>query len=169
MMATTTMANPQVVSNPAENLKLQLSRVIRASRQRVFDAWTRPENMRQWFGPNRTIASLEIDPRKNGDYLIELEGGPCDSTQAKADIAPNVVISGRYVTVDPYDLLSFTWASNLDPSEETLVTITFKDIAEGTEVVLTHERFATELSRQRHEVGWTGAIDKLKTFAESNS
>jgi uncharacterized protein YndB with AHSA1/START domain len=168
-MATTTMVNPPVDSNPSENLKFQLSRIIRASRQRTFDAWTRPENMRQWFGPNRTIANLEINPRKDGAYLIELEGGPCDSTIAKADIAPNVVISGRYVKVDPYDLLSFTWASNLDPSEETLVTITFKDVAEGTEVVLTHERFATELSRSRHEMGWTGALDKLKTFAESDS
>ena len=168
-MATTTMVNPPVDSNPSENLKVQISRVIRASRQRTFDAWTRPENMRQWFGPNRTIANLEINPRKDGAYLIELEGGPCDNTNAKADIAPNVVISGRYIKVDPYDLLSFTWASNLDPTEETLVTITFKDVAEGTEVVLTHERFATELSRQRHEMGWTGALDKLKTFAESDS
>jgi|SRR5579871_1697903 len=165
----TTMANPQVVSSSAENLKLQLTRVIRASRQRTFDAWTRPENMRQWFGPNRTIANLEINPRKDGAYLIELEGGPCDSTIAKADITPNVVISGRYIKVDPYDLLSFTWSSNLDPTEETLVTITFKDVTEGTEVTLTHERFATELSRQRHETGWTGALDKLKTFAESDS
>ncbi len=168
-MATTTMVNPPVDSKPSENLKVQLSRVIRASRQRTFDAWTRPENMRQWFGPNRTIANLEINPRKDGAYLIELEGGPCDSTKAKADIAPNVVISGRYIKVDPYDLLSFTWASNLDPTEETLVTVAFKDATEGTEVTITHERFASELSRQRHETGWTGAIDKLKTFAESNS
>ena len=168
-MATTTMVNPPVDSIPSENQKMQIIRVIRASRQRTFDAWTRPENMRQWFGPNRTIANLEINPRKDGVYLIELEGGPCDNTNAKADIAPNVVISGRYIKVDPYDLLSFTWASNLDPTEETLVTITFKDVAEGTEVVLTHERFATELSRQRHEMGWTGALDKLKTFAESDS
>ena len=65
-MATTTMLNPQVVSNPAENLTLQLSRIIRASRQRTFDAWTRPENIRQWFGGNRTIGEVEIDPRKGG-------------------------------------------------------------------------------------------------------
>lgn len=90
--------------------------------------------MRQWFGPNRTIANLEINPRKDGAYLVELKGGPCDSTVAEADTIPSVVISGRYIKVDPYDLLSFTWASNLDPSEETLVTITFKDVAEGTEV-----------------------------------
>ena len=168
-MATTTMVNPPVDSNPSENLKLQLTRVIRASRQRTFDAWTRPENMRQWFGPNRTIANLEINPRKDGAYLVELKGGPCDSTVAEANTTPNVVISGRYIKVDPYDLLSFTWASNLDPTEETLVTVTFKDVTEGTEVTLTHERFATELSRQRHEMGWVGGIASLKTFVESDS
>ena len=166
-MATTTMINPQVDSNPAEDLKIQITRVIRASRQRVFDAWTRPENIRQWFGPNRTIGDLEINPREDGAYRIELKGGPCDSTHA--DVTSNVVISGRYIKVDPYDLLSFTWASNLDPTEETLVTVTFKDVTEGTELTLTHERFATELSRQRHEMGWTGGIASLKAFAESDS
>jgi uncharacterized protein YndB with AHSA1/START domain len=168
-MATTTMVNPPVDSNPAEDLKVQISRVIRATRQRTFDAWTRPENMRQWFGPNRTIANLEINPHKDGAYLIELKGGPCDSTLAKADITPNVVISGRYIKVDPYDLLSFTWANNLDPTEETLVTVTFKDVSEGTEVTVTHERFATELSRQRHEMGWIGGLDNLKLVLESAS
>jgi uncharacterized protein YndB with AHSA1/START domain len=163
------MLNPQVVSNPAENLTLQLSRIIRASRQRTFDAWTRPENIRQWFGGNRTIGEVEIDPRKGGAYLLTLNGGPCDGTLTEVEKTPDVVVSGRYIKVDPYDLLSFTWASNLDPSEETLVTITFKDVAEGTEVTLTHERFATELSRSRHEKGWTGCLANLKTFAESDS
>ena len=168
-MATTTMVNPPVDSKPAENLKLQISRVIRATRQRTIDAWTRPENMRQWFGPNRTIANLEINAHKDGAYLIELEGGPCSSTAAEAKTIPNVVVSGRYITVDPYDLLSFTWANNLDPTEETLVTVTFKDVAEGTEVTVTHERFATELSRQAHEKGWIGGMDNLKLVLESAS
>jgi uncharacterized protein YndB with AHSA1/START domain len=162
-MATTAMTNPQVDSNPAENLKVQISRVIRASRQRTFDAWTRPENIRQWFGGNRTVAEVETDPRNGGAYRIKANPAP------EADMNREAVISGRYVKVDPYDLLSFTWVGDWDPTEETLVTVTFKDVAEGTEVTVTHERFATELSRSKHEMGWTSSIAKLKTFAESDS
>ena len=163
-MATTTMVNPPVDSNPAENLKLQISRVIRATRQRTFDAWTRPENMRQWFGPNRTIANLEINAHKDGAYLIELEGGPCSSTAAEAKTTPNVVVSGRYIEVDPYDLLSFTWASNLDPTEETLVTVTFKDADGGTEVTITHENFSSAEVMSQHNRGWEGCLTSLEAF-----
>jgi uncharacterized protein YndB with AHSA1/START domain len=162
-MATTTMANPQVVSNPPENLKVQLSRIIRASRQRTFDAWTRPENLRQWFGATRTVAEAETDPRNGGAYRI------VTNPSSEADMNREAVISGRYVKVDPYDLLSFTWVGDWDPTEETLVTITFKDAVEGTEVTITHERFATELSRSRHEMGWTHSIVRLTAFAESDS
>jgi uncharacterized protein YndB with AHSA1/START domain len=162
-MATTTMVNPPVDSNPTENLKVQINRVIRASRQRTFDAWTRPENIRQWFGGCRTVAEVETDPRNGGAYRIKANPAP------EADMNREAVISGRYVKVDPYDLLSFTWAGDWDPTEETLVTVTFKDVAEGTEVTITHERFATELSRSRHEQGWTRSIANLKTFAESDS
>jgi uncharacterized protein YndB with AHSA1/START domain len=30
---------------------LELTRVIHAPRARVFEAWTRPELLQQWFGP----------------------------------------------------------------------------------------------------------------------
>jgi uncharacterized protein YndB with AHSA1/START domain len=163
-MATTTMANPPVNSNPAENLKLQISRVIRASRQRTFDAWTRPDYIRQWFGGPRTVTEVETDPREGGAYRIKATGGT-----AEGDINPEASITGRYVKVEPYDLLSFTWVGDWNPTEETLVTITFKNVTEGTEVTVTHERFATELSRSKHEMGWTNSTNKLKSFIESTS
>jgi Activator of Hsp90 ATPase homolog 1-like protein len=49
------------------------------------------------------------------------------------------------------------------------VDFTFKDVSEGTEVTVTHERFVTELSRSKHEMGWTSSTAKLKDFAESAS
>ncbi|HEY6413854.1 MAG TPA: SRPBCC domain-containing protein [Edaphobacter sp.] len=163
-MATTTMANPPVDSNPAENLKLQISRVIRASRQRTFDAWTRPDYIRQWFGGSRTLAEVETDPREGGAYLIK-----ANASTTEPDMNRDASISGRYVKVQPYDLLSFTWVGDWNPTEETLVTITFKDVTEGTEVTVIHERFATELSRSKHEQGWTNSTNKLKSFLESTS
>jgi uncharacterized protein YndB with AHSA1/START domain len=162
-MATTTV-NPPVDSNPAEDLKVQISRVIRATRQRTFDAWTRPDYIRQWFGGPRTVTAVETDPRKDGAYLIKATGG-----SAQGDINPEATITGHYVKVEPYDLLSFTWVGDWNPTEQTLVTVTFKDVTEGTEVTVIHERFATELSRGMHEMGWTGSTNKLKLFLESAS
>ena len=34
-----------------ENIKLKLERLIKAPRERVFKAWTDPEQIKQWFVP----------------------------------------------------------------------------------------------------------------------
>lgn len=142
------------------NLKLEITRVIKADRKRVFDAWTQPEALQQWFSPGKMrVAKASADVRVGGAYSCEMQGRPDGSDEnhrAKA--------SGVYKRIIPNELLSFTWHGDWEPSEETLVTIQFRDVAEGTEVTLTHERFATENSRNGHQQGWTSILDKLAHF-----
>jgi hypothetical protein len=45
-----------------------------------------------------------------------------------------------------------------------LVRIRFLSHPEGTELLLTHERFATEALREMHHQGWNGCLDKLENF-----
>ena len=61
--------------------------------------------------------------------------------------------------------LVFTWKWEHEPLEsETLVTVEFLKSGPGTRLILTHERFAAETSRQEHEKGWTGCLDRLQNF-----
>ncbi|MHB1794858.1 MAG: SRPBCC family protein [Acidobacteriaceae bacterium] len=137
----------------SENLKLQVSRVIHAKRSRVYDAWTKPELIQQWFGPeNMTVASASTELRVGGAYRIEMQ-----SSRAA---------TGVYKKIVPNELLCFTWRGDWNPSEETLVTVAFKDVEGGTEVTLAHERFATAESMGKHEHGWNGSLAKLATLCE---
>ena len=141
-----------------ENLQLQVRKVIRASRQRVFDAWTRPETIRQWFGPGQIeISSADVDARIGGTYRMEMQG-TCDEI---GNPSPRNSVSGKYLEVEPYDRLVFTWKGSWDPTEETLVTVDLKDVEGGTEILLTHERFTSTVSRDKHNHGWTGSLEKL--------
>jgi uncharacterized protein YndB with AHSA1/START domain len=143
--------------------KVQLSRLIRASRQRAFDAWTRPEYIRQWFGPaDKTVSEVEVDARENGAYRIAMKGAEVVGANADA------LVTGRYVKVVPHELLSFTWNGSWAAGEETLVTVTFKDVAGGTEVTVTHELFKSEMSRNGHEMGWTGGLEKMAKLFDGN-
>ena len=152
-----------------QGLKIEMTRVIKASKQRVFDAWTRPEFVRQWFGSEvKTCTNAETDPRVGGTYLFEMSGGSCAPVEGAADVSRTSRATGRYVKVEPFDLLVFTWCGDWDPSEETLVTVALRDVEGGTELKLTHERFATEASRAAHQHGWTGSMDKLVRFVETN-
>jgi len=151
-----------------QGLKLEMTRVIKASKQRVFDAWTRPEFVRQWFGPEGKACSLaETDPRIGGAYTLELRGEPCGAVEGGIDMSRTSRATGRYIKIDPFDLLQFTWKGDWEPDGlETLVTVALRDVEGGTEIKLTHERFATESSRDAHQHGWAGSMDKLVRFLE---
>lgn len=157
--------------NKEQGLKLEMTRVIKASKQHVFDAWTRPEMIRQWFGPEgKMIGEVSADAKVGGAYGISMTGN-CNAEEGKAgeiDMRRDSAVSGTYIKVDPYDLLQFTWKGTWDPTEETLVTIELRDVDGGTELKLTQERFMTETSRAQHEHGWTGSLEKLGRFAAAN-
>ncbi len=42
--------------------------------------------------------------------------------------------------------------------------LTFRDLGESTEVVLTHGPFKTEARRKLHADGWKDSFDKLEQF-----
>ena len=109
--------------------RIEVVRVIKASKQRVFDAWTRPEIVRQWFiAGTVTLANASMEVRKDGAWQME-SNGRCqpDGTAGESSNA----VSGRYLRVEPHDLLSFTWNNGHFPEEESVVTIRLKDVEEA--------------------------------------
>lgn len=142
----------------ASELKLQIHRTYKATPEAIFEAWTNPEFIQQWFGcSHNTFHSCSTDPRPGGAYRIAVEG-PSPSNPGVNRIFE---VSGTYTIFEPGKLLAFTW--NI-PGEETLVTVMLTPIDGGTELLLTHERFQTEQSREAHNEGWMlclNAMDKL--------
>ena len=140
-----------------QNLTLTVSRRYRATRRRVFDAWTTPEIMKQWFSPEGvTNPAIDVDLRVGGAYRVEM--------LTPDDRRPVAV--GTYREITPPQRLVFTWAweDELDAAHtgQTLVTVEFLDRGEETEVVVTHEGFADEQGCKGHEEGWTGCLACLE-------
>ncbi len=138
----------------AESLKV--TRTFRASRQRVFRAWTEPELMMRWFVEGDAEMSVcEIDLREGGSYRLEGHVG-----------GKKWSIWGSYLEVRPPERLVYTWTWHHDPgfgeSEgDTVVTVEFRDRGSDTELVLTHERFANAKAREEHSQGWNACLDRL--------
>jgi uncharacterized protein YndB with AHSA1/START domain len=137
--------------------ELHLRRIIRAPRERVFAAWTEPQLLTLWWGPGPvTCPEAEVDLREGGAYRL-------------ANLHPDgtiVWISGRFERVRAPEELVYTWNVSIVPGEPTLVRVRFLTHAEGTELLLTHERFAAEAVRDMHLEGWGGCLDKLATLLE---
>jgi uncharacterized protein YndB with AHSA1/START domain len=150
--------------------KVIIKKVIKAKRENVFDAWTKPELMQKWFFPaNATNASAvtKNELRVGGSYHHEMrmQGSDSDcSHDAKpdADGVTKYPHSGEYLEIDPPRLIVFTWNS---PSvKDTRVSVELRDLGDSTEVTLTHELLATEDDRQNHTNGWDGCLASLEAF-----
>ena len=76
-------------------------------------------------------------------------------------------MGGIYREVVSNEKLAFTWAWITMPERESFVTVTIKRDGEGCILTLHHEQLADEETRDRHEWGWNGCLDKLTRFAEA--
>jgi uncharacterized protein YndB with AHSA1/START domain len=149
------------------NIKLQLTRVFDAPRERVFQAWTDAKQFSQWFGAaacgGSALQSVKADARVGGKYRLQVR-------KAEGEYFTSV---GTYREVKPPERLVFTWQFEKDGSgdefgevepPEMLVTVEFKARGKQTELTLTHEKFASAESRDRHEDGWTRCLESLGKF-----
>jgi uncharacterized protein YndB with AHSA1/START domain len=164
------MTPTQTMKENPQALSLQLRRVIKGSRQRVFEAWTKPELLRQWFGPaTRSVAEVSSDLRVNGAFRIVMEGDSANCAPPPEAGAPprRPVATGKYTEIVPYERLSFTWRGDWGDMGDTLVTLEFNEVAGGTEVVLTHTNFTNREVLEGHNKGWKESLDKLARFIES--
>jgi glutathione S-transferase len=133
---------------------LEIRRVIAAPRQRVFDAWTRAEELRKWFAPGPlTTAAAEVDLRVGGRYRITMRGP--DGVEH--------TVGGVYSVIEPPRRLVYSWRWEDKPSAgESTVTLEFHDRGESTEVVLRHDGLPNEKEIADHTHGWNGCFEKLE-------
>jgi uncharacterized protein YndB with AHSA1/START domain len=133
---------------------LVLRRTYNVPRQRVFDAWTKPEIAAMFLGPGEVkTRDIKMDVRPGGRYSL---------TMLTPDGDMNV--GGVYRDVRAPERLSMTWRweeDNKADEFDTLLTLEFNEVDGGTELVLTHEQLASMESRERHTEGWTAIVDQL--------
>jgi uncharacterized protein YndB with AHSA1/START domain len=77
-------------------------------------------------------------------------------------------LGGEFREVDPPTRLAYTFEYEApDPDDvANLVELSFLDLGESTEIVLTQHPFKTEARRELHVDGWTGSFDKLERLLE---
>jgi uncharacterized protein YndB with AHSA1/START domain len=135
---------------------LIVKRRLKASPAKVFAAWTDPEKIKRWMGPGEIVAQrAETDARVGGRYRIEMRSPNGEAHN----------VGGVYREIIANEKLVFTWSWDAAPADEpheSLVTVLFKPDGDGTLLTLTHEKLFDEKSRDGHEHGWIGALDKLE-------
>ena len=140
--------------------ELVLTRAIAAPPSRVYQAWTDPALLKQWFTPAPwTVSSAETDVRPGGASLIVMRGPD----------GPEMPCHGVYLEVVPNQRLVITdaFVSAWVPSPKPFMTtiLTFDDLGGKTQYTARVRHWTAE-DREAHEKmgfheGWGKATDQL--------
>jgi uncharacterized protein YndB with AHSA1/START domain len=156
-------ATPEAAA--AADTVVQVRRTFAAPRERVFRAWTDPEQFGHWVG--RGIGA-EADVRVGGEFRISMSS-PTLRLLARlpGPYTETIRMVGRYLEINPPERLVFSvgWEDvpMIDMDEEaSRVTVEFHERGADTEVVLTHERLPTRRLRAWHRYGWGLSLRNLE-------
>jgi uncharacterized protein YndB with AHSA1/START domain len=145
-----------------------ITRVLKAPRDLVWRAWTDPEHLKQWWGPEMFTAPRVEGEVKVGSVMHITMRGPEDSNFDR-----DFPMTKRYREIMPGKKLVFeNDAIAPDGSKllEGLTTVTFADKDGGTEMVMTTSAKAlAEIAVGMlggMEQGWSGSFDKLARYLE---
>ena len=123
--------------------------------ERVFEACVDPRKLAEWWGPaGFTSPSIELDARIGGRYRIAMQPPEGELFHLR----------GEFLEVDPPRRLVYTfeWEEPDPDDQETVVTLTFREVGQGTELILDQGPFATEARHALHQGGWTEGLDRLE-------
>ncbi len=151
-------SNPTANENPggpaASDRELMLTRILNAPREKVYQAWTDPEILKQWFAPQPwSTSAAQLDVRPGGASLIVMRS-------PEGNEFPN---RGVYLEVVPNERLVFTdaYTTAWEPAEKPFMTavLTFEDAGDGKTRYTARVRHWTVVDREAHEqmgfhTGW---------------
>lgn len=148
------------------NLDLKLERLIDVPLEIVWEAWTNPEHLKQWFCPKPWFVShVEIDLRPGGKFNTTMNG-------PNREVVPNL---GSFLVVEPHKLLVFTDAlhEGYRPAGKGFMTASLSLESVGNQTKYTACAYhANPEDKKTHEdmgfdQGWGTALDQLIEYSKT--
>jgi uncharacterized protein YndB with AHSA1/START domain len=150
---------------PAKQLVIE--RTVKASPERVFDAFTDAAQLTQWWWPKGfSCPAAEVDLRVGGTYRLAMQWP--DAIPGGDQVAHH--LGGEYFEIDrPNRLLMSGRAINDEQGElfATLIEVTLEECEGGTTLTMRQSYFDPMPPAEAlggAEQGWNEQLDKLEQF-----
>ena len=137
------MKNPTTVKRTSDR-ELVVTRTFDGPARLVFEAWTKPDLFKRWWGPKSMGVSLvacEMDVRAGGTYRLKFSQG--------------MEFFGKYIEVTPHSRLVWTNDEGGEAGPVTTLTLEEKD---GKTLLVMHELYP---SKEALDAAGTGAAEGM--------
>lgn len=144
--------------------QVSLQKEFSVPAERLYQAWTSPEELKQWWHPmgnQLTDVQNDLTPGGTVRYLFNtgIEG-------------EQIEISGQYEKVEPAKQLVYGWNWHL-PQQPVgngtyKLTIGFEPAGGGSRLTVLQENLGSEEAVQPHQDGWEKALQDLGAFLNGN-
>lgn len=132
-MSTTTNAHKHQMSKPSDR-EIRVERIFDASLERVWKAYTDPQQLAQWWGRGNKLDIVRYELEKGGHWRFVEHSDHGDHG-----------FEGRFREVKPMECLSMTFEWDGMPGYPIVSTARFEDLGDGrTKVVSTMQFYTPE-------------------------
>jgi uncharacterized protein YndB with AHSA1/START domain/dihydrofolate reductase len=151
------MRDRKNVDESTSERELVIERTFDAPARLLFEAYSRPEHLRRWFGPRGWPLTLcEVDFRKGGRFRFQMTG---------PDGQKGTPFGGEYLEIEKDRKIVYDNGFELPGAERMVTTVTFEEAAGKTKLTM-HTLFASVAMRASHvgggfEQGVNSGFDQL--------
>lgn len=144
----------------AEKAQVHLTKNFPAKKDELYNAWTDPESLKQWWKPmGKQLEEVENDIREGGTVRYRFQDG--------------LEVSGTYQEVAEGTKLVYSWIWQFPEASihngDYLLTVEFSGDGEGSSLSVTQENIAEEHAIKPHEEGWQESLDALHRHLSKNA
>lgn len=137
---------------------LVIERVYAAPRDLLFEVWSQPKHIVNWWGPSGySLPFCDVDFRIGGRYRICM----------RSPEGEDHWVSGEYREIDEPKRIVFTWKrENRDGAvwADTIVDVSFETAGDETVFLLRQSGFDSVEHRDQHRGGWAECLDRLEDY-----
>jgi len=138
---------------------VSLHRVIKASPEKVYRAFTEANALAAWLPPYGFLGVVhELDVKVGGGYKMSFINFSTGNGHS---------FGGKYLEIDPNKALKYTDKFD-DPNlpGEMITLVTFTKVSCGTELKVSQEGIPALIPAEMCYLGWQESLDKLMRMVE---
>lgn len=141
------------------NNSVSLHRVIKASPEKVYRAFTEALALASWLPPYGFLCTVhELNVEVDGSFKMSFHNFSTGNSHS---------FGGKYVEVKPNEFLKYTDIFD-DPNlpGEMMTSVSFKKVMVGTEIKILQEGIPSVIPAEMCYLGWQESLEKLTKLVE---